>query len=80
VRFGLNFYQRNETDSRWYWPFGGDNPYKGSRIRNPEFTNVNLTRHPRPKKRDAKIGHNSIIQDVQDDRELRSQLDRTLRR
>lgn len=80
VRFGLNFYQQNETDSPWYWPFGGANPYKGSRIRNPEFTNVNLTRHTRPSDRQSKIGHNSIIQDVQEDRELKSVLDRTLRR
>lgn len=80
IKRGYNYYQRNETDSPWYWPTGGKNPFRGSRVTNAEFENVDLTGKTAGKRSGAKIGHNSIVNDVENEDEFKGTLDRALRR
>jgi hypothetical protein len=80
VRYGFNFYQQNETTSSWYDPFGGDNPFRGSRVTNAEFENFDLTGQVAKRRRDAKIGHNSIVHDVMYEDRYKQKLNHALRR
>jgi hypothetical protein len=80
VRYGFNFYQQNETTSSWYDPFGGDNPFGGSRVTNAEFENFDLTGQVAKRRRDAKIGHNSIVHDVMYEDRYKQKLNHALRR
>lgn len=80
IKHGLNYYQRDETDSPWYSPFGGHNPFRGSRVTNPEFTNVDLTGKTAKQRHGSKIGHNSIVNDASKEDELKGMMDPALRR
>lgn len=73
VRRGYNFYQQNETTG-----IGGPNAFRGSRILNQEFENIDLTGKTTQKRQT--VGHSAIIDYVLMEREYEERLRRALRR